>query len=421
MTAVSVDTLLGEACWSVDVARRVVDGMPALAVEDAVRRPVWLALTALVAADLPIDPTTVLSRVIADHEPGWDQAVRHLSEIAVGGYGAGSVSHHLDVVQEAAARHRLSLLGVKAQQAAGGVDVADAVQLIREGLDGIQTKTRNAPPLVADLMQDHMERLETVDTSRVLPTGLHDLDHALGGGFRPGQLVIVGAQSGVGKSLLLTGFARHATFEQRAVTQFHSLEMSNVELMDRIFSAEAKVSLTKITGRDLDDDDWSRIAGKVNQISLGRWHIDDNASRTVADIRATDTPQRPNMIVVDYLQLVTPSKGDNRQEQVAMISRGLKALARDLRCVVVAAAQLNRAAEARQDKRPRMADLRESGAVGQDADTVLLLDRADADETLGTTARLIVAKQRGGPQGAVIDLTFSGHYARFDTSAWRPS
>ena len=104
-----------------------------------------------------------------------------------------------------------------------------------------------------------------------------------------------------------------------------------------------------------------------------------------------------------------------------MISRGLKALARDLRCVVVAAAQLNRAAEGRQDKRPRMADLRESGAVGQDADTVLLLDRDDADETLGTTARLTVAKQRGGPQGAVIDLTFSGHYARFDSSAWRPS
>jgi replicative DNA helicase len=414
---VSLDALLGQACWDITVARRVVAELP----DDLVGPPrlaAFLALTSLVTPTLDvIDPPMVMQRVMTDKNPGWEDTCRWLPNVTTGMW-VGTSGWHLDIIREATARERLFQTAARTQQMAATADLADAVSLAREGLDRIQVRTADAPPTIADLLMPHLERLETQDTTKRLSTGLPDLDHLLAGGFRPGQLVIVGARPGVGKSLLLGGFALHAAIREHATVHFASLEMGREELMDRFLASEASVSLRAITGRSLDEEGWSRLARHLDDISSARLHIDDTPTQTVPAIAAAAKPQRPALVLVDYLQLVCPAgKTNNREQEVAALSRALKLLARDLDCTVIAASQLNRESDKRNDRKPRLSDLRESGAIEADADLVLLLDRDDNDETLGTDASLIVAKQRGGPLGSV-PLVFSGDHARF-MSAWR--
>lgn len=415
----SLDVLLREACWDLPTARRVVAEVPEITCQAPPRFCLWNALAALVESDPEgLDPAMVMHRVTSDRLPGWDDTARWMADLTTGGFAAGTVGWHLNAVKEHAARLGLMQLADRARQAAEG-DVDEAVTLVRTGLDRIATRTVEAPPTVADLLMPHLERLETKDTTRRVGTGMPDLDERLAGGFRPGQLVVVGAATGAGKSLLLGGFARHAALREQVPVLFHSLEMGRDELMDRLLAAEARVNLQSLNARDLNEDDWSRLSRRLDAINTGQLFIDDNPTRTVADIAATAKPLRPALLCVDYVQLLTPTgKSNNRQEEVANLSRALKLLARDLRCTVIAAAQLNRAADQRSDKTPRLSDLRESGAIANDADVVLLLDRDENDDTLGSDASLIIAKQRGGPLGSV-PLVFTGHHARFD-SAWRP-
>jgi replicative DNA helicase len=410
----SVDVILREACWSTAVAARVVSELPDTAVMDAARRPLMEALRALVAEGAPVAPDTVLARVTIDRLPGWDQTCRLMADIMLGGVNSGTVGYHLELVQETASRTRLQQLAMVAADVSHG-GVTDAVATIRERLDRIVTRKTQAPPTVASLLDNYLDRLETPDTTATIPTGLPPLDHILTGGFRPGQFVLVGAASGAGKSFLLALFARAAALHAAATTVFHSLEMSRNELLDRIVSAEARIDLTKLTGRNLAETDWSRLVQRLDDIKQGRLHIDDTAGRTLNDIRTTCTPLQPKLIIIDYLQLMTPGKETNRQEQVAGISRGLKLLARDLECTVIAATQLNRAGVQRADKRPQLSDVRESSGPVNDADIVMLLDRDSNDDTYGTTATLNVPKQRNGPLGTV-NLTFAGHYSRFDAA-----
>lgn len=420
LTEVSVDVCLGEACWDIDVARRVVSALPDVAVSAPPRLPVFEALSALVAAGVErIDPPMVMSRIMRDRLTGWDDTARWLPQITTGNTGPQTVGWHLNAIGEEYARYQLSQVATRTQQALSG-DLDEAIRVAREGLDRVSLRTTDAPPTVGELLMPHLERLETKDTTRLIPTGLPDLDLLLGGGFRPGQLVTVGAATGAGKSLLLGGFARQATIREALPVLFSSLEMSRTELMDRVISAETRVDLGRIIKRDLTEQDWEKLSRRIDALTGSRLHIDDNPHRTVGDIAATARPVMPAMVCVDYVQLLTTPHGvrhNSRQEEVSAFSRGLKLLARELGCVVVAAAQLNRAADQRSDKRPRLSDLRESGAIAQDSDVVLLLDRDENDDTLGTDATLIVAKQRSGPLGAV-SLSFSGHNARFDSLAW---
>ena len=418
---VSLDSLLGQACWSIQVARRVVTDLPADLVGPP-RLAAFQALTSLVTPTLDvIDPPMVMQRVMTERNVGWEDTCRWLTTVTVG-QGGGTSDYHLNVVREATARERLAMAGVRIQQGAynEASDLAEIVALGRDGLEKIEVRTAQAPPTVSELLMPHLERLETQDTTKRLSTGLHDLDHLLAGGFRPGQLVVVGARPGAGKSLLLGGFALHAAINEGTTVHFASLEMGREELMDRFLASQAQISLRALTGRSLDERGWSRLSKHLDAITNSRLHVDDTPTQTVAAISAAAKPQRPALVLVDYLQLLAPTgKQMNREQEVAALSRSLKLLARDLDCTVVAASQLNRESDKRQDRKPRLSDLRESGAIEADADLVLLLDRDDQDDTEGTDAALIVAKQRGGPLGTV-SLVFSGDHARF-MSAWKPS
>jgi replicative DNA helicase len=218
-----------------------------------------------------------------------------------------------------------------------------------------------------------------------VPTGFIDLD-LLTEGWQSGQLIVLAGRPAMGKSTVALDFARAAAIEHGLGVALFSLEMSEDEIGMCVLSAEARVALHHLRGGTVTDDDWVRIGRRLPAIGEARLHVDDSPVLTLADIRTRTrriaVRDGLDLAVVDYLQLITSAsrRGSSRQEDVAATSRGLKLLAKDLRVPVIALSQLNRGSEMRQDKRPMVSDLRESGAIENDADMVILLHREDAYE-----------------------------------------
>ncbi|HEY5335954.1 MAG TPA: replicative DNA helicase [Mycobacteriales bacterium] len=271
------------------------------------------------------------------------------------------------------------------------------------------------PPTLAEL-----EAIEGHDgTMSGVPTGFADLD-ALANGLHPGQLVVVAARPAIGKSTLGLDFARSAAIAHGQCAAIFSLEMSRSEITMRLLSAEARVGLAAMRAGRLTDDDWTRLARRMGQMSTAPLYIDDSPNLTMMEIRAKARrlKQRKDLklIILDYLQLMSsPRRVESRQQEVSEISRQCKLLAKELEVPIVAISQLNRSSEQRQDKKPMLSDLRESGAIEQDADVVILLHREDAYEKESPRAGeadFIVAKHRNGPTG-VVTVAFQGHYSRF--------
>jgi replicative DNA helicase len=255
-------------------------------------------------------------------------------------------------------------------------------------------------------------------------TGLIDLDD-ITGGFHPGQLIILAARPSMGKTALALNICDHAGINLKVPVLFVSLEMGYLEIGERLLCARSRVDGNKLrTGLGMGMREMTQLSKAYTEMSKsGSIYIDDTPARSMMQIAASARRiKRRNqigLVIVDYIQLVdSDDTRDSRQEQIAKISRRLKTLARELKVPVIALSQLNRAVESREDKRPRMADLRESGAIEQDADLVLLLHRPeyyDANDQPGI-AELIVAKNRNGPTGTV-KLTFLKNLTRFENLA----
>jgi replicative DNA helicase len=252
-----------------------------------------------------------------------------------------------------------------------------------------------------------------------VPTGFRELDE-LTNGFHPGQLIVVAGRPATGKSTLATDCVRAAAIRHGLPSVLFSLEMGRTEITMRLLSAEARVLLTHLRTGQMTDDDWNRLARKMGEIAEAPLFIDDSANLSMMEIRAKARrlKQRNDLklVVVDYLQLMQSTRRvENRQQEVSEISRSLKLLAKELDVPVIALSQLNRGPEQRADKRPQMSDLRESGAIEQDADLVILLHREDLYERESPRAGeadLIVAKHRNGPTKDVVVLS-QLHYSRF--------
>ena len=284
---------------------------------------------------------------------------------------------------------------------------------------------------LSELLDGTLDRLEELyehgGTITGTATGYNDLDKLLSG-LQPSSLYVVGGRPSMGKTSFALGMAAHAAIRgQRPVLVF-SLEMGHMELTQRLLCSEARVDSTKMRDGRLDDDDWNRINTAIGRLADAPIWIDDNPNVTVMEIRARARRLKSQvgdlaMVVVDYLQLMTGRQSaDNRQVEVAEISRGLKILARELECPVVALSQLSRNLEMRQQKRPILADLRESGAIEQDADVVMFIYRdevynPDNTDTAGT-AEVIVAKNRNGPT-ATTTLAFLSRFTTFANFAAR--
>ncbi len=276
---------------------------------------------------------------------------------------------------------------------------------------------------VKEAFQILHQRFESKGSVTGLATGFTDLDE-LTAGLQPSDLIIIAARPAMGKTALAVNMAEHAAIKSRKAVALFSMEMSASQLAFRLISSLGRIDQQHLRTGDLADEDWPRVTSAMTLLSEAKILIDDTPALSPAELRARARRMKRQydlgLIVVDYLQLMAvPGNKENRATEISEITRGLKALAKELNIPVIALSQLNRSLEQRTDKRPVMADLRESGAIEQDADVILFIyrdeyyDKDSADKGL---AEIIVGKQRNGPTGT-IKLTFLGRYTRFESTA----
>jgi replicative DNA helicase len=339
---------------------------------------------------------------------------------------AANASYYAGIVREKAILRRLVDAGTRIVQFgyAGEGDVDDLVDQAQAEVYQVTDKrnSEDYAPL-SDIMDGVLDEIEAIGNREAglygVPTGFADLDD-LTNGLHAGQMIIVAARPAVGKSTIALDLCRAASIHNNLTSVFFSLEMTKSEITMRLLSAEAKVPLNHIRNGQLSEDDWTKLARKMGEVSSAPVFIDDSPNMTMMEIRAKARrlKQRHDLrlVVIDYMQLMTSGKKvESRQLEVSEFSRQIKLLAKELEVPIIALSQLNRGPEQRSDKRPMLSDLRESGSLEQDADMVILLHREDLYERESTRpgeADLIVAKHRNGPTRD-ITVAFQGHYSRF--------
>jgi replicative DNA helicase len=340
-----------------------------------------------------------------------------------------SAGHYAMIVSRAALRRRLISAAAEIMDTAyvssdDAETVADAAE--QRIYDVARREDKEEIAMLRELVDQAMLDLETIQNRESaytgLPTGFRDLDD-LTSGLQPGNLIVIAARPGVGKSSLAMNMARNVSVDEHPVAVF-SLEMSRYEIGMRLLCAEARVPWDRIRSKRVGPQDWSNVVHAAEILHDAPLHIVDAGNVNIVDIRAKARRMRTSrkglsLIIVDYMQLMTSPNArrpDNRQQEVAEISRSLKLLAKELHIPVVALSQLNRNPETRADKRPQLSDLRESGAIEQDSDVVMFIHRDDSDPEKKREAELIIAKHRNGPTGSVR-LNFEPALTQFRNAA----
>ncbi|HEY2300933.1 MAG TPA: replicative DNA helicase [Acidimicrobiales bacterium] len=342
-----------------------------------------------------------------------------------------NAARYARIVEEHALLRRL--IGVAGEIAEMGYSLPDDISAAIDRAESMvfqvaeRRVTDTLKPL-HDLLADSLDRLEALydrgESITGVPTGFLDLDERLSG-LQPSTLVIVGARPSMGKTALALGMAAHAAMEGGIPVLYFSLEMSHSELTQRLLCSEARVDSSRIRNGKLLESDWPKISHAIGRLGEAPLYIDDNPNLTIMEVRAKARRLKSRLgnlglVVIDYLQLMSGrNSAENRQVEVSEISRGLKILARELEIPVVALSQLSRNLEMRADKRPMLADLRESGSLEQDADVVMFLYRDEIynpESPERGTAEVIISKHRNGPTGKT-DLAFLDHYTRFANMA----
>ncbi len=254
-----------------------------------------------------------------------------------------------------------------------------------------------------------------------IPTGFIDLDYKLSG-FQPSDFILIAARPSMGKTAFVLNIAQYMAFKKNKAVAIFSLEMSKEQLVNRLFSLESQVDAQSLRTGNMKDSDWEKLIEGAGVIGQSKLIIDDTPGISISELRSKCRKYKLehglDIIIIDYLQLMTGSVGkssESRQQEVSDISRQLKGLARELNVPVVSLSQLSRAVESRPDKRPMLSDLRESGAIEQDADVVMFIYRDEyynKDSEFKKQAEIIIAKQRNGPVGTV-NLAWLGEYTKF--------
>jgi replicative DNA helicase len=343
---------------------------------------------------------------------------------------ASSAGHYARIVEEHALLRKLVGAGAEVQELGFSMpeDVTEAVdeaeRIIYEvGDKRLRDDIQPIRPLLAQNMEAIERLYDAGEKVTGLSSGFPDLDE-MTLGFQPSTLVIVAARPSMGKSALLGDFALHAATRQKKTVVIFSLEMSRHELVQRFLASEARVDSQRLRRGSLQEQDWTRLSSALGRLADAPIFIDDSASITLMEMRAKCRRLKARhglgLVIVDYLQLMqSPRKSENRQQEVSEISRALKIMSKELDVPVLCASQLNRAVEARADKRPFLGDLRESGSIEQDSDMVMFIYRDEVynpDSDARGEAELIVAKHRNGPTGS-IRLAFMNQYTKFASFA----
>jgi replicative DNA helicase len=276
---------------------------------------------------------------------------------------------------------------------------------------------------VQEAFQILHQRYESKGSVTGLATGFADLDE-MTAGLQPSDLIIVAARPSMGKTALAVNMAEHAALKSRKAVAIFSMEMSASQLAFRLISSLGRINQQHLRTGDIHEEEWPRVTSAITLLADAKIFIDDTPALSPAELRARARRLKREhdlgLIVIDYLQLMAvPGNKENRATEISEISRSLKAMAKEMNIPVIALSQLNRSLEQRTDKRPVMADLRESGAIEQDADVILFIYRDEyynQDSADKGKAEIIIGKQRNGPTGSVM-LTFFGQYTRFESTA----
>ena len=378
----------------------------------------------------PADPVTIAAELTRDGTLAKVGGAPYLHTLIASVPTAANAASYAEIVRERAILRRLVEAGTKVVQlgygAAGGMggDVDEVVDRAQQAVyDVTERRTSDDYFRLEDVLQQAFDEIEAMGSRGSelygVSTGFRELDE-LTNGLHAGQLVVVAGRPAMGKSTLGLDFLRAASIKHQMTSVLFSLEMGRSEITMRLLAAEAQIWLSNLRTGKMTDTDWNKLARRMGEIAQAPLFIDDSPNMSMMEIRAKARrlKQRHDLklVVVDYLQLMTsPKRVENRQQEVAEMSRSLKLLAKELEVPVVAISQLNRGPEQRTDKKPQMSDLRESGSIEQDADMVVLLHREELYERESPRAGeadFIVAKHRNGPT-ATITVAFQGHYSRF--------
>jgi replicative DNA helicase len=340
---------------------------------------------------------------------------------------AANISHYARIVREKYIVRSLITTSTKIVSEAYAED-ANTEELLDRAerliFDITSRKAESSSVAIKEVVKDSIETIDSLyqrkENITGIATGFHEFD-IMTAGLQPSELIVVAGRPSMGKSALAACIAEHASIVEKVPTLIFSIEMAKEQLVQRMLCSYARVDFHKVRTGFLSQSDWPKITNAAGKLAESPVFIDDTPAISALELRAKarrlKSQHNIGLVVVDYLQLMRGTySGDNRQQEISDISRSLKALARELNAPVIAISQLSRAVEARSDRRPQLSDLRESGAIEQDADLVMLLLREEyytpTPENRGL-AELIIAKQRNGPVGSV-HLAFIKEYTRFE-------
>ena len=389
---------------------------------------IYKAALALYGKGEPVDAITLVDELDERGDLEVVGGSARIHELATLVPASANARHYAQIVHETAILRGLIQAGGEIARL-GWERPGDAAALVDQAEQIVfelgQERASSEFSAIEDLLKESFERITHLyelgaDVTGV-PSGFRDLDR-ITSGFQEGNLVIVAARPGMGKSALGLGFAANVAVRTQQPVALFTLEMSKAEVTQRLMCAEAKVELHRLRTGRLAADDWPRLTASSDRLATAPLYVDDTGSITMMEIRSKARrlkSKHPDLglIVVDYLQLMTSGTNpENRVQEVSQISRSLKVLARDLEVPIIAMSQLSRAVEQRHDKRPILSDLRESGSIEQDADIVTFIYRDDyynpEDSPDPGVAEVIVAKHRNGPTDKV-KLSFISQYAKF--------
>ncbi|MBM3384906.1 MAG: replicative DNA helicase [Betaproteobacteria bacterium] len=403
-------------------------------------RRIWRHVLRLIESGRPADVVTVGESIEASEDKDRAGGSAYLGALAQNTPSALNIRRYAELVRERSVQRRLAQVATEIAESALTPSGKDVGQLLDEaesrimeigeagnrgtqGFEGIQ-------PVLARVFEriDHLYHQDNKSDVTGVATGFTDLDEKTAG-FQPGDLIIVAGRPSMGKTALALNIAEHVAMKEGGPVAIFSMEMGATQLAMRLLGSLARVDQHKMRTGRLNDEEWEKLSAAMGKLHEAPIFIDETAALNALELRARARRMsrqygKLGLVLVDYLQLMSASSaGENRATEISEISRSLKALAKELSVPVVALSQLNRALESRNDKRPMMSDLRESGAIEQDADVILFIYREEVyfpekPEARGT-AEIIIGKQRNGPIGKV-ELTFLGEHTRFEDRARDP-
>jgi replicative DNA helicase len=385
---------------------------------------IYEAILTLYAQNQPVDVVTLAEQLKKKKVLTVLGGASYLAELVEKLPTAANIEHYAHIVRDHFTKRELIKTASEVSEMAYAAD-GEIAQLLDKTESSVfalsQSYVRRGFIHIKDVLTSSFDRLDTIHKTgeglRGVPTGFIDLDLKLSG-LQENNLVILAARPGQGKTAFVLNMSQYITAHEHIPVGFFSLEMSKEELVDRLMVAQADIDAWRLKTGRLTEDDFSKLSEAMGELAEAPLFIDDTPGLSIMEMRSKarrlQSEHGIKLLIVDYLQLINPGRRlDNRVVEVAMISQGLKNIARELKIPVLAVSQLSRAVEHRGEKKPQLADLRESGAIEQDADIVMFIYRPE-DEIINNQAmaKLLIAKHRNGPAGE-IDLLFRGDRVRF--------